>query len=89
MKSVSYKKNPHTAGRIIDGLAFIVTPNDNKLHTLNATATRLWQLAAEELTAEVAADDLCSRFQVERADALRDAHVCLRDLVARRILVAL
>ena len=87
MKSLVYKKNPHTAGRIIDGLAFVVTPDDNKLHTLNDTATHLWQLAANGLTTEAAADELSTRYQVDRETALRDADVCLRDLVARQILV--
>lgn len=84
----SYRKNPQTAGRVIDGLAFVVTPDDNKLHTLNATATLLWQLAAGGVTAERAADELTGRYQVERETALADADACLRDLTARRILVA-
>ena len=84
----SYKKNPQTAGRIIDGLAFVVTPDDNKLHTLNATATLLWQLAAKGVTVERAADELTGRYQVERETALADADACLRDLATRRILVA-
>lgn len=83
-----YKRNPHTAGRVIDGLAFVVTPDDNKLHTLNATATRLWQLAAQGLTAQAAADELCARYEVDRDTALRDAEACLRDLAGRKILIA-
>lgn len=83
-----YRRNPQTAGRVIDGLAFVVTPDDNKLHTLNATATRLWQLAASGCTAEAAADELCSRYEVDRDTALRDTESCLRDLVARQILIA-
>ena len=88
MSPVIYKKNPHTAGRVIDGLAFVVTPDDNKLHTLNDTATYLWQEAAHGLTAEGAADKLTARYQVDRATALRDADACLRDLVTRQILIA-
>ena len=41
-----YRRNPQTAGRVIDGQAFVVTPDDNKLHTLNGAATLLWQLTA-------------------------------------------
>jgi hypothetical protein len=89
MNPLTYKKNPQTAGRVIDGLAFVVTPDDNKLHTLNATATLLWQLAAKDgLTATAAADELTRRYQVEREAALADADACLRDLAARHILIS-
>jgi hypothetical protein len=45
-------------------------------------------MAGDGLTAERAADELSARYQVDRATALRDAEACLRDLVARQILVA-
>jgi len=83
-----YRRNPQTAGRVIDGLAFVVTPDDNKLHTLNAAATRLWQLAAGGCTASQAADELVATYQVEPTQALADARECLDDLRARSILLA-
>ncbi len=87
---MTYRRHPHTAGRIIDELAFVVTADDNKLHTLNLTATHLWQLAAkgDGCTAAQAADALVEQFEVDRPTALRDATGCLDDLVKRRILVA-
>jgi hypothetical protein len=86
--AITYRRHPQTAGRIIDGLAFVVTADDNKLHTLNAAATRLWQLAASGCTVDDAADELTACFEVERAVAHRDAAACLEDMTARRILVA-
>lgn len=83
-----YRRHPQTAGRIIDGLAFVVTADDNKLHTLNAAATQLWQLAASGCTVDDAADALTARFEVARDVAHRDAAACLEDMAARRILVA-
>ncbi|MCG8418775.1 MAG: PqqD family protein [Proteobacteria bacterium] len=88
MSSNLYRRNPQTAGRIVDGLAFIVTPDNNKLHVLNATATCLWQLAAEGCTVERSADELTERYEVDRETALRDVETCLNDLVARQILIA-
>lgn len=84
-----YRRNPQTAGRVIDGLAFVVTPDDNKLHTLNAAATHLWRLAtaADGLSGEDAADALCAEYEVDRETARADAAACLDDLVARQILV--
>jgi hypothetical protein len=83
-----FRKNPQTAGRVIGGQAFVVTPDDNKLHTLNATATCLWQLAHESCTAEEAAARLVEEFEVDLPTARRDVATCFEDLVARQILVA-
>ena len=82
-----YRRNPQTAGRVIDGLAFVVTPDDNKLHTLNGAATHLWRLAAQGLSADDAAAALCAEYEVDQDTAGRDATACLDDLVARQILV--
>jgi hypothetical protein len=83
-----YKRNPQTAGRVIDGQAFIVTPDDNKLHTLNGAATQLWVLAVNVITAEDAASALVAEYEIDRETAARDAEACLDDMVARQILVA-
>ena len=82
-----YRRNPQTAGRVIDGQAFVVTPDDNKLHTLNGAATLLWQLTAAGASLDDAAAALCQAYEVETAIARADAAACLDDLVARHILV--
>jgi hypothetical protein len=89
-----YRKHPQTAGRVVDGLAFVVTGDDQKLHSLNATATHLWQLAVEGCTVDEAVDSLLENFEPpepETEDAREvvtaDDRECLDDLVARRILV--
>jgi hypothetical protein len=85
----SFRRNRHVAGRVIDGLAFVITPDDNKLHTLNGSATRLWLLAGERaLTAEDAARALLETYEVDEATARKDAEACLEDLCARGILLA-
>ncbi len=82
-----YRRNPQTAGRVIDGQAFVVTADDNKLHTLNDAATHLWKLSADGLSADTAAGALCAEYEVDEATARLDAERCLEDLVARQILV--
>lgn len=82
-----YLRNPQTAGREIDGQAFVVTPDDNKLHTLNEAATELWRLAGGGISAGDAAAALADAFEVDRETAHRDAETCLDDLVARQILI--
>lgn len=82
-----YRRNPQTAGRVIDGQAFIVTPDDNKLHTLNGAATQLWVLAANSITADDAAARLCEEYEIDQETAAQDAAACLDDMLARQILV--
>ena len=79
--------NPHTAARVIDGLTFVVTPDDSKLHTLNPTATCLWQLAKEGCNLEEATQKLMSLYEVDHEQAKRDVEICFEDLVHRAILL--
>jgi hypothetical protein len=83
-----YRRNPQTAGRIVDGLAFVVTPDDNKLHTLNGAATRLWTEARTPLSVDDAARLLVEAYEIDEATARADASACLEDLAARAILIA-
>jgi hypothetical protein len=83
-----YRRHPQTAGRIIDGLAFIVTPDSRRMHTLNATATFLWELAKSGFTAEEAARALVEQYEVDESQALLDSKECVDSMIARQILVA-
>ena len=82
-----YRRNPQTAGRVIDGQAFVVTPDDNKLHTLNGAATILWRETQAGVSVDEAAQLLVSEYEIDLATAAVDAAACLDDLVARQILV--
>ena len=81
-----FRQNPRTAGRVIDGLASVVTPDDNKLHTLNKTGSRIWVLAENGCTLEEVAADLTRAYDVDDARARDDARQFCEDLVARGIL---
>lgn len=82
----TYKQNARTAGRIIDGAAFVITPDDNKLHVLNATGTRVWTLAEPGCTLASIAEALAAEFDVDMARAMVDAHAFCDDLVKRKVL---
>jgi len=86
MSEVTYRQNPKTAGRVIDGQAFVVTPHDNKLHTLNGSGAAIWDLAERGCTVEEVVALLTRRFEVDAERALGDAGRFLEDLTARRIL---
>jgi len=83
-----FRQNPRTAGRALDGLVFVVTPDDHRLHTLNATAAELWRCAANGCTIDEAANAIVERFSVDFATAQQDVAACCEDLVQRQILLA-
>lgn len=82
-----YRQNPSTAGRVINGMAFVITPDSNTMHTLNPTAALVWELAKSGFTIEQAATALTSRFDVTEEVAVNDIAECCSDLVRRGILV--
>ncbi len=67
-------QNPDTPARTIDGEAIVITPHDSTLHTLNTTATFIWDRADGSRTLEAIAQEMLEEFDVEedvlRADAL-------------------
>ena len=87
MEGLAFRQNPRTAGRVIDGLAFVITPDDSKLHALNRTGTRIWELAGDGCTLEQVAEMLARQFAVEAPRARADAEQFCMDLVQRGILV--
>ncbi len=82
-----YRQNPSTAGRIINGMAFVITPGSNTMHTLNPTAALVWELAKSGFTVEQAATALSGRYDVAQEVAVNDIAECCTDLVRRGILV--
>lgn len=87
--ATTYTKSDQTAARVIDGVAFIVTADNNTLHALNETASELWNAAQEGgFTLEQVVRDLTSNYEVDAETARRDVEECVEDLVARGILVA-
>ncbi len=84
----TYRKHPLTAGRILDGIAFVVTADDNKMHTLNGSGSVLWRLGQEGLTVEEGALELVREFEVDLDTARRDVEECLTSYVVRGLMVA-
>ena len=82
----TYRKHPNTAGRIVDGLAFVVTADDNKLHTLNETGTEIWALAQDEFTVQKAAEALVKKFEVDLETATADVLESLATFVEQGLL---
>jgi coenzyme PQQ synthesis protein D (PqqD) len=79
-----YRQNPRTADRVIDGVAFVVTPDQQAFYTLNGVGTRIWQLAARAVTLDEIVGFLIDRFDVPSPEQARaDAAAFCAHLVAR------
>jgi len=83
-----YRKHPLTAGRVLDGIAFVITADDNKMHTLNRAGTLLWSLGADGITVDKGAEELMAAYEVDLETARQDVTECLESFVARGLMQA-
>jgi hypothetical protein len=88
MWTLYLRQNPDTPARTIDGEAIVITPVDSTLHTLNDTATFIWDRADGTRTLESIAEEMLQEFDID-ADTLRkDAIAFVEDAVRRNLLLA-
>ena len=87
MSKLFVARNPRVAARCLDGEMMIMSGRDSTLFTLNRTATILWQ-AADGTTPldEIVQAHICPEFEVDPAEALKDAEVLARELAGHEIL---
>ena len=87
MSRLYVARNPRVAARGLGGEMMIMSGHDSTLFTLNKTATILWQ-AADGTTPldEIVQQRICPEFEVEPAEALRDAETMARELAGHGIL---
>jgi len=87
MSRLFVARNPRVAARSLDGEMMIMSGRDSTLFTLNRTATILWQ-AADGTTPldEIVRARICPEFEVEPAEALKDAEDMARQLAGHQIL---
>jgi hypothetical protein len=87
MSSLYVARNPRVAARSLDGEMMIMSGRDSTLFTLNKTATILWQAADGATPLEqIVQQKICTEFEVEPGEALRDAETLARDLATHGIL---
>jgi hypothetical protein len=65
-------RNPRTASRVIDGRAIVISVDQNRLYTLNPTASRIWESLGNGSSVEELAAELCKAYQVDSARARHD-----------------
>jgi hypothetical protein len=87
MTSLYVARNPRVAARSLDGEMMIMSGRDSTMFTLNKTATILWQAADGATPLEqIVQQKICSEFEIEPGEALRDAETLARDLASHGIL---
>lgn len=87
MTSLYVARHPRVAARSLDGEMMVMSGRDSTLFTLNKTATILWQAADGATPLEqIVQQKICTEFEVEPAEALRDAETLARDLAKHGIL---
>jgi hypothetical protein len=81
-------RSSRIAARKLGEEMLVMSGQDSTLFTLNPTATLLWQ-AADGVTAldEIVERRICSQFEVEPEEALRDAVALAQDLAGHGILL--
>jgi hypothetical protein len=78
----------NVAARLIGGEMMIMSGADSSLYSLNETASILWQ-AADGVTplAQIVEQHICGDYEVDSAEALRDAVELAEELARHGILV--
>jgi hypothetical protein len=66
-------QNPDTPARTIEGEAIVITPHDSNLHTLNETATYIWDRSDGTRTLEQIAGEMLDEFEVGEEELRADA----------------
>ncbi len=88
MTPVFVARATQVAARSLDGEMMIMSAKDSTLFTLNPMGTVIWQSAdGQTPLAEIVERKICAEFEVDPADALKDAEGFVNDLASHGILV--
>ena len=82
------RQNPDTPARTIDGEAIVITPDDSTLHTLNDTATYIWDRADGTRTLSAIAQEMLAEFEVNEATVKAQSLLFVEDAVTRGLMLA-
>ena len=88
MNPVYIARSTAVAARSLDGEMMIMSAKDSTLFTLNPVGTVIWQSAdGQTPLAEIVEQKICAQFEVDPADAARDAKSFVSDLAGHGILL--
>ena len=88
MSPLYIARSKEIAARVLDGEMMIMSARDSTLFSLNELGTMIWQ-AADGATSleEIVAQKICPEYEVEPAEALKDAEAFVRELAEHGIML--
>jgi hypothetical protein len=88
MSAIYVARGTKLAGRKIKNQMIIMTARDSVLSSLNELGTTIWD-AADGVTPleSIVEQKICAEYDVDRAEALKDAEAFVRDLAGDEIFV--
>jgi hypothetical protein len=88
MSSMFIARATQVAARSLDGEMMIMSARDSTLFTLNPVGTVIWQSAdGKTPLEEIVERKVCAEFEVDPAEAMKDAEGFVNDLASHGILV--
>ena len=88
MNPLYFARSREIAARVLDGEMMIMSSRDSTLFNLNELGTMIWQ-AADGATSleEIVAQRVCVEYNVDPAEALKDAESFVRELAEHGIML--
>jgi hypothetical protein len=88
MSPLYIARSSQIAARSLGGEMMIMSARDSTLFNLNDVATMIWEAADGQTPLEEIVERIvCAEFDVERAEALKDAEGFVRELAGHGIMV--
>lgn len=82
-----FKRNPNTIFKVSDNTVYILDPNDNTLHTLNETASYIWETLNKPQTEAEICKKLIDTFEISVDEAKKDVAQFLQHLQSRKFVI--
>jgi hypothetical protein len=86
MSPLYIARSHEIAARVLDGEMMIMSARDSTLFNLNEVGTIIWQAADGAAMLEDIVTDICLEYEVDPAEALKDADAFVRELAEHGIL---
>jgi len=67
------RQKKHIIHKTADGVVYLLRPADSTIHTLNKTASFIWELLAQPRTLKQVVMAVCENFSVQRQTATKDS----------------
>jgi GGDEF domain-containing protein len=87
MSSLYLLQSKEIAARMLGDEMMIMSPRDSIVFSLNKVGTVIWEAADGKTPLEEIVRKICARFEVDPAEAFKDAESFVRELVQHELLV--